>query len=82
MRCGKELNQWELLQEFGCSPECLNYQLVLESAWRTPNWVVVRDALTQLEQACPKEYAWKVSTMYNRQHSVAPTDFGDSNILL
>lgn len=69
MRCGKELNQWELLQEFGCSPECLNYQLVLESAWRTPNWVVVRDALTQLEQACPKEYAWKVGTKCNQLHS-------------
>lgn len=64
IRCGKELNQWELLQEFGCSPECLNYQLVLESAWRTPNWVVVRDALTQLEQACPKEYAWKVGASF------------------
>ena len=60
IRCGKELNQWELLQEFGNSPGCTNYQLVLESAWRTPNWPVVRDALTQLEQACPKEYAWKV----------------------
>lgn len=61
IRCGKELNQWELLQEFGNSPGCLNSQLVLESAWRTPNWPVVRDALTQLEQSCPKEYAWKVN---------------------
>lgn len=60
IRCGKELNQWDLLQEFGGSPECMNYQLVLESAWRSPNWQAVRDALAQLEQACPKEYAWKV----------------------
>ena len=63
IRCGKELNQWELLQDFGNSPGCLNSQLVLESAWRTPNWPVVRDALTQLEQSCPKEYAWKVILM-------------------
>jgi transformation/transcription domain-associated protein len=55
------LNQWELLQEFGSSLGCTNNQLVLESAWRSPNWPIVRDALTQLEQACPKEYAWKVS---------------------
>lgn len=60
IRCGKELNQWEVLQEFGSSPECTNYQLVMESAWRTPNWLVVKDSLTQLESACPKEYAWKV----------------------
>lgn len=55
------MNQWELLQEFGSSLGCTNNQLVLESAWRSPNWPIVRDALTQLEQACPKEYAWKVS---------------------
>ena len=63
IRCGKELNQWELLQEFGNSPGSVNSQLVLESAWRTPNWPVVRDALTQLEQSCPKEYAWKVKLL-------------------
>ena len=59
------MNQWELLQEFGSSLGCTNNQLVLESAWRSPNWLIVRDALTQLEQACPKEYAWKVSFLKN-----------------
>jgi transformation/transcription domain-associated protein len=34
---------------------------VLESAWRVANWAPVKDALSQIEVACPKDQAWKVN---------------------
>lgn len=60
-RCSKELNQWDLLLEFANSKGNTNPQLVLESAWRVPNWPLMKDALTQVELSCPKELAWKVN---------------------
>ncbi|XP_012223234.1 transformation/transcription domain-associated protein isoform X2 [Linepithema humile] len=60
-RTTKELNQWEMGLELG---EHKNYKsplLVLESAWRIPNWPVMKDALTQVEHNCPREMAWKIN---------------------
>ncbi|KAI8515281.1 hypothetical protein Bbelb_060940, partial [Branchiostoma belcheri] len=59
--CSKELNQWDLLMEYGSSKAHPNPHLVLESAWRVPNWASMKDALVQVEQSCPKEMAWKVN---------------------
>lgn len=59
-RCAKELNQWEMLLEIGTSKINPNPMLVLESAWRVPKMTLMKEALTQVEQNCPKEYAWKV----------------------
>ncbi|XP_019648042.1 PREDICTED: transformation/transcription domain-associated protein-like [Branchiostoma belcheri] len=61
IRCSKELNQWDLLMEYGSSKAHPNPHLVLESAWRVPNWASMKDALVQVEQSCPKEMAWKVN---------------------
>ena len=47
-RCCKELNQWDLLLEYATSKGNTNPHLVLESAWRVPNWSVMKDALAQV----------------------------------
>lgn len=37
--------------------------LLLECAWRTPNWDTMKEALSHVEFNCPKELGWKI-TMY------------------
>ncbi|GAB1859196.1 Transformation/transcription domain-associated protein [Camponotus japonicus] len=59
-RTAKELNQWEILLELG-SNGYKNPFLVLESAWRIPNWSVMKEILTQVEHNCPKEMTWKIN---------------------
>ncbi|XP_076072619.1 transformation/transcription domain-associated protein-like isoform X5 [Mytilus galloprovincialis] len=61
IRCSKELNQWDLMLEYANSKGNTNPHLVLESAWRVPNWALMKDALSQVELSCPKELAWKVN---------------------
>ncbi|KAF0288488.1 Transformation/transcription domain-associated protein [Amphibalanus amphitrite] len=61
IRCCKELNQWDLLLEYGRSSAAASSQLVLDSAWRVPSWTVMKDALQQVEVSCPKEMGWKVN---------------------
>lgn len=60
IRCAKELNQWDLLLEYGSKKADRNPYLVLESSWRIPNWSMMKEALAQVEHNCPKEMAWKV----------------------
>lgn len=60
LRSSKELNQWEILLEYGTSKGVNNPFLVLESSWHKPQWSLVKDALSQVEQGCPKELAWKL----------------------
>ena len=62
LRSSKELNQWEILLEYGNTKGVTNPHLVLESAWRNPpNWQMMKDALGQVETAIPKEMAWKIN---------------------
>ncbi|XP_068243023.1 transformation/transcription domain-associated protein isoform X3 [Palaemon carinicauda] len=61
IRCAKELNQWDLVQEYGSSDSSGNSLLVLESSWRVPNWARMKEALAHVEQSYPKELAWKVN---------------------
>ncbi|EZA54681.1 Transformation/transcription domain-associated protein [Ooceraea biroi] len=60
-RVSMQLNQWDTLMELGSHPKYKNYFLVLESAWRIPNWTVMKEALAQVEHNCPKEMAWKIN---------------------
>lgn len=60
VRCAKELNQWDILLDYANSKGNTNPHLILESAWRVPNWSMMKDALSQVEGSCPKESAWKV----------------------
>lgn len=59
-RVSMQLNEWETLMELGGHPKYNNPLLVLESAWRIPNWTVMKEALAQVEHNCPREMAWKV----------------------
>ncbi|XP_034936834.1 transformation/transcription domain-associated protein [Chelonus insularis] len=61
IRCAKELNQWDLLLDYGSKKSEKNPFLILESSWRIPNWSMMKEALTQVEHNCPKEMAWKVN---------------------
>ncbi|KAJ9592433.1 hypothetical protein L9F63_015849, partial [Diploptera punctata] len=61
IRCSKELNQWELLLEYGREKNTYNPFLIMESAWRVPDWNLMKDSLAQVESSCPKEMAWKVN---------------------
>ncbi|XP_028844478.1 transformation/transcription domain-associated protein isoform X1 [Denticeps clupeoides] len=61
IRCSKELNQWEVLTDYGQSKGHINPYLVLECAWRVPNWTAMKEALAQVELSCPKEMAWRVN---------------------
>ena len=62
IKCSKELNQWETLLEYGNSGGINNPQLIVESSLRVQNqWNTMKDALQQVEQASPREIAWKVN---------------------
>ncbi|XP_066597811.1 transformation/transcription domain-associated protein isoform X1 [Prorops nasuta] len=61
IRCAKELNQWDLLLDYGSKKAEKNPFLILESSWRIPNWPMMKEALTQVEHNSPKEMAWKVN---------------------
>jgi transformation/transcription domain-associated protein len=62
LRSSKEMNQWEILLEFGNSKGICNPHLVLDSVWRSPpNWQLMKDALNQVEVGYPKEMAWKIN---------------------
>lgn len=61
IRCTKELNQWDSLLEYGSSKACLNPMLVLESAWRVPNWSVMKEALMLVEENCPASLMWRLN---------------------
>ncbi|XP_014681160.1 PREDICTED: transformation/transcription domain-associated protein-like [Priapulus caudatus] len=61
IRAAKELNQWDLLLEYGNAKGHGNPLLILESAWRVPNWSLMKDALAQVELSYPKVLAYKVN---------------------
>lgn len=60
IRCTKELNQWDSLLDYGSSKSCTNPMLVLESAWRVPNWPMMKEALVLVEQNCPAALMWRL----------------------
>ncbi|XP_044261128.1 transcription-associated protein 1 [Tribolium madens] len=62
IRCTKELNEWNVLMEYAKNGVYDPY-LLLESAWRIPNWDIMKEVLSNVEYNCPKELGWKI-TMY------------------
>lgn len=61
IRCSKELNQWDLLLDYARDKNIHNPFLILEIAWRVPDWNLMKEALSQVETSCPKEMMWKVN---------------------
>ncbi|XP_048580263.1 transformation/transcription domain-associated protein isoform X2 [Nematostella vectensis] len=61
LSCAKELGQWDLLMEFGKFKSHPNPFLVLESAWRVPEWQSMKEALAQVELNFPENIAYKLN---------------------
>lgn len=61
IRCAKELNQWDILLDYAQSSREKNSFLTMESAWRVPDWNLMKQALLKVEQTCPKQYGYKVN---------------------
>lgn len=82
IRCTKELNQWEMVRDFGAEPANGSPQLVLDGAWRVPDWPAMKEALATMERASyPREYQWKVNLYkgylaicLNEEHQNATVD--------
>ncbi|XP_058465654.1 transcription-associated protein 1 isoform X1 [Malaya genurostris] len=61
IRCAKELNQWDILMDYGQLSKDKNSFLIMDSAWRVPDWTLMKQALLKVEQSCPKQVGYKVN---------------------
>ncbi|XP_065219244.1 transformation/transcription domain-associated protein isoform X2 [Planococcus citri] len=59
IRCTKELNQWDHLLDYTQTKNLSNPVLILESAWRVPDWNLMKEALHQVDVAYPGILTWK-----------------------
>nr|XP_018903777.1 PREDICTED: transformation/transcription domain-associated protein isoform X3 [Bemisia tabaci] len=80
IRCTKELNQWDNLLEFAKTKGNVNPFLVLESAWRVPNWSLMEEALSHVDMSCPKELMWKVN-LYRGFLAICHSDQLDMSVV-
>jgi len=72
-RCAKELNQWNIVQDYCGGPDGKNPIMELDAVWRQGNWSAVKDLLGQVETSCPREFAWKVH-LYRGYHAICSTE--------
>lgn len=61
IRCTKELNEWNILLDYGQSNKDKHAFLIMDSAWRVPDWSLMKQALLRVEQTSPKQMGHKVS---------------------
>lgn len=61
IRCSKELNQWDFLLDYGTTNDLPNWMLVLESAWRIPDWDKMSKAIMAMETNMPSDCTWKLA---------------------
>ncbi|XP_013100353.2 transcription-associated protein 1 [Stomoxys calcitrans] len=61
IRCAKELNQWDILLDYAQTNREQHEILIMESAWRVPDWNLMKKALLKIEQAYSKQYGYKVN---------------------
>ncbi|XP_035826346.1 transformation/transcription domain-associated protein isoform X2 [Aplysia californica] len=61
IKCSKEMNQWETLLEYANSRGNVIPELILECAWRVPNWPLMKDALGRVEGNFKREQQWKIN---------------------
>lgn len=80
MRCAKELGQWDILIEFGKTKAQSNPFIILESAWRIPDWQVMKESLTQVEVSFPEALAYQL-TLYRGYLTIChPEDQNFNNV--
>lgn len=60
IRCAKELNEWDILLDYAQSSKEKKWFLIMEGAWRVPDWALMKQALLKVEQICPKQEGYKV----------------------
>ena len=48
LRGSRELNQWETLSEYANTKDGANPSIILESAWRLPNWNTMKARINQV----------------------------------
>ncbi|CAL1526416.1 unnamed protein product [Lymnaea stagnalis] len=61
IKCAKELNQWDNLLEYANSRGNVIPELILDCAWRVPNWPLMKDALGRVEGNFKRELQWKIN---------------------
>ncbi|KAK6165821.1 hypothetical protein SNE40_022660 [Patella caerulea] len=81
IKCSKELNQWNHLLEYSKSKENNNPHLVLECAWRVPDWSLMKTAHAKVELTCPKELIWKVN-LYRGYIAICHPDDNHINMVM
>ncbi|XP_017462467.1 PREDICTED: transcription-associated protein 1 [Rhagoletis zephyria] len=60
IRCAKELNQWDILLDYAQTNKEKNMFLILESAWRVPDWNLMKTAISKTEQSFAKQFGYKI----------------------
>ena len=61
VECTKQCAQWDILTEFGKSKDAPNPALVLESAWRIPDWNLMKEVLGRADHTIPDSMSHMVS---------------------
>lgn len=61
LRCAKELNMWDIILDYAQMHKDKKAFLIMESAWRVPDWALMKQALLRVEGACPKQDGYKVN---------------------
>lgn len=61
LRCAKELSQWDIILDYAQMHKDKKYFLIMETAWRVPDWATMKMALSRVEHACPKQEGYKVN---------------------
>ncbi|EEC01899.1 transformation/transcription domain-associated protein, putative, partial [Ixodes scapularis] len=69
-RCSKELNQWDLLLDYGSSKNCANPHLVLESAWRAAQQIMELQEAAQIHQGLLPANAGRNTSLYDMRASI------------
>uniref|UniRef100_A0A915HPX3 PIK-related kinase FAT domain-containing protein n=1 Tax=Romanomermis culicivorax TaxID=13658 RepID=A0A915HPX3_ROMCU len=77
MKCIIELNDWDLVQEYAASKEVSDPFLLVESAWRIPNWSAAKECIFQIEHACPLNFLWKLQ-LYRGYYTLCSGEDGQS----
>lgn len=73
LHCARELNQWDVVMDYAQMHKDKKAFLVMESAWRVPDWALMKQALLRVEQACPKQEGYKVN-LYRGYLAILNTD--------
>ncbi|XP_065177696.1 transformation/transcription domain-associated protein-like isoform X2 [Sycon ciliatum] len=54
IKCSKELGLWSLLLKLGQASKAEDHPyIVMESAWRHPDWLAFKESLAMVERCCP-----------------------------